>query len=372
MRILWLLLFLSLTNPALALELHLDSRKVPLLGGDVIGGAFDEADGTIVIQQSVISTENNGLVIRSHRVLTSWDLKTMSQIGSRDFELSPRSASAHPCGRVVSVPKAALIVICSAETHLELLDSKTLKTVRTIGTEVSQNIYDFAVDQERGLVFVVAYHDDHLVRVTSYSLGDGSQKSESVLVSSSTGGLKLAIDSKTGDVVATDVYEVAHHDRSHVYVCGGVLHSCAITADVQPISEMGVLGRQLLFAVRSSANDKKDCIYGLKLGEKESSAEYCSASTGVRFAMGVVAGQYIAGFTGTSKTHIVSEETISKVSEIAVWRVENRSPAAYLSDPTDYGASQYQMRIVSSANSLNFLTFNLVTNAVYVYSIQDS
>jgi hypothetical protein len=237
---------------------------------------------------------------------------------------------------------------------------------------VNQNIYDFALDQQRDRVFIVSYRDDRSVRVTSYSLSDGLKKDESTLTSASVGGLKLVLESKTGNVIAADVYETGHHDKSHVYLCRAVSFSCSIIADVQPISEMGFLGRQLLFAIRSSANDKKDCIYGLKLGEKDATAEYCSPSTGVRFAMGVVAGQYVAGFTGTSKTHILSEETVSKQSAFSVWRVENRNPAATLEDPTDYGSSQYQMRIVPSANGLQFLTYNWVTNAVYVYSIQDS
>ena len=371
MRFLYSILLLALIHPLFAVGLHLDSRKIPLPAGDVIGGTFDEADGAVVIQQSLISTENHGLVIRSQRVLTSWDLKTMSQLERRDFGLNAQGASPHPCGRIVNVSRDGLLVICSAETHLEVLNAKTLKTVRTIGTGVNQNIYDFAVDQQRDRVFVVSYRDDRSIRVTSYSLADGAKEEESILASSSGGGLKLALDYKTGDVVAVDVYEAGHHDKSHVYLCEAVSLSCPIIADVQPISEMGFLGRELLFSVRSSANDKKDCIYGLKLGEKEATAEYCSPSTGVRFAMGVVAGQYVAGFTGTSKIHIVSEETVSKQSAFSVWRVENRNPAATLIDPTDYGSSQYQMKIVPSADSPNFLTYNWVTNAAYVYSVQD-
>lgn len=86
--------------------------------------------------------------------------------------------------------------------------------------------------------------------------------------------------------------------------------------------------------------------------------------------MGVVAGQYIAAFTGTSKVHAFIEETVSVQSSFSIWRAENRNPAATLKDPTDYGSSQYEMRIEPSKISLRFLTYAWVTNAVYVYSIR--
>jgi hypothetical protein len=142
--------------------------------------------------------------------------------------------------------------------------------------------------------------------------------------------------------------------------------------DVEPISQMDFLGHQLLFSTRrNSGNDKSECINSLSLDGKATSREYCSPSTGVRFAMGVVSGQFIVGFTGTSKYHVLSEETTSVQSSFSVWRAEDRRIATTLRDPTDYGDSQHQMRIEASRTRPLFLTYNWVSNVVFLYTIAE-
>lgn len=83
----------------------------------------------------------------------------------------------------------------------------------------------------------------------------------------------------------------------------------------------------------------------------------------------MITGQYIVGFTGTTKNHAFQEVVTSAQSSFTIWKAEVRMPVAVFEDPTDYGSSQYQMRIEPSEVSPQFLTYNWVTNTVYVHTI---
>jgi len=374
MKVIWLTLLCVLAYAAAGQEVHLSSQKLPLPAGDVIGVAFDEPEDQFVVQQSVLSTENNGLVIRSSRLISSWSISKMSSLAKRDFGLSPRSVSTHPCGRVASVTKQHWLILCSAGSVLEVLDSRTLATDHTIGPRTGQYIYDFVVDEQREKVFVAALQSDRSVRLISYSLSDGSLLDETAIASTHAGGQTLALEPKSGQIILSDIYTQGHREGSHIYSCGLVLPlSCMAPIDVEPISQMDFLGRQFLFATRrNSGNDKSECINSLSLDGTAASPEYCSKSTGVRYAMGVVLGQFIVGFTGTSKDHAWREERTSVQSSFSVWRTEDRHIATTLRDPTDYGPSQHEMRIEASRTKPLFLTYNWVSNVVYLYTITES
>jgi hypothetical protein len=50
-------------------KIEVRGSKVTLPEGNVLGAAFYEDKGMFFVQQSVLSTENGGMVIRSHRQL---------------------------------------------------------------------------------------------------------------------------------------------------------------------------------------------------------------------------------------------------------------------------------------------------------------
>jgi hypothetical protein len=83
--------------PAMAQHIEVSGSKIDLPAGNVIGAAFYEEKGTFFVQQSVLSTENGGLVIRSHRQLSAWDIKSHSMITKKVFDETPQG---HQCTRV--------------------------------------------------------------------------------------------------------------------------------------------------------------------------------------------------------------------------------------------------------------------------------
>ncbi len=368
-----LLFFFALGLSAFAQTLSVTGSKISLPDGDAIGAAFDADTGVFVVQQSVISTENKGLVFRSHRLLTSWSSTSHLQVNKREFPLSPAGSSTHPCGRVDVVSSLGLVYICSSETRLDVLDAKTLSEKAVVGGGIDQNIYDFAIDEQRSKIFVLSLRSDMSVKLATYALGNGSALQEITLSPTPWSGAKLALETKTGQVAVANSQETGHRYASNINLCeSAAALTCSSLGKVDPVSQMALLGRDLLFATSDPANDKKDCIGSLDVSTRVISHSYCSPSTGVHFAVGVVLKRYVVGFTGTTKTHAFLERNSSIQSSFSVWRAENPKVEAVVNDPTDYGASQYELRIAVSKTAPMFLTYAWRSNALYLYTIKDA
>ena len=351
---------------AIAQSLSVTGDKISLPDGDVIGAAFDEGADTFIVQQSVMSTENGGLVFRSHRLLTSWSVKSHLQLTKREFPLSPVGSSTHPCGRVdVVVASLGRVYLCSAETRLEVLDAKDLSEIGGVAVGINQHIYDFAIDEQRSKIFVLSLRSDMSVRLAAYSLSDGSALQEITLSQAAWSGARLALEPKTGQVAVADSQETGHRYTSNINVCeSAATLTCMSFGTVDPVAQMTFLGRQLLFATSNPANDKKDCIGSLNVSTRAISHDYCSPSTGVHFAVGTILKRYVVGFTGTTKTHAFLERNSSIQSSFSIWRAENPKVEAIVNDPTDYGASQYEIRIEVSKTTAMFLTYAWRSNAL--------
>jgi hypothetical protein len=367
------LFFFALGLSAFAQTLSVTGSKISLPDGDAIGAAFDADTGVFVVQQSVISTENKGLVFRSHRLLTSWSTTSHLQANKREFPLSPAGSSTHPCGRVDVVSSLGLVYICSSETRLDVLDAKTLSERAVVAGGINQNIYDFAIDEQRSKIFVLSLRSDMSVKLATYALGNGSALQEITLSPTPWSGAKLALETKTGQVAVANSQETGHRYASNINLCeSAAALTCSSLGKVDPVSQMALLGRDLLFATSDPANDKKDCIGSLDVSTRVISHSYCSPSTGVHFALGVVLKRYVVGFTGTTKTHAFLERNSSIQSSFSVWRAENPKVEAVVNDPTDYGASQYELRIAVSKTAPMFLTYAWRSNALYLYTIKDA
>jgi hypothetical protein len=368
-----LMLFCTLGLSAIAQSLSVAGDKISLPDGDVIGAALDPDAGVFIVQQTVLSTENDGLVFRSHRVLTSWGINSRLQVIKREFPLRPVGSSTHPCGRVDVVSSLGRVYLCSSETHLDVLDTKTLHDSGVVGGGIDQNIYDFAIDEQRSKIFVLSLRSDMSVKLATYAMRDGSPLQEITLSQKPWSGAKLVVEPKTGQVAVADSQETGHRYASNINLCeSAAALTCSPLGKVDPVSQMSFLGRDLLFATSDPANDKKDCIGSLDVSTRVISHAYCSPSTGVHFAVGVILKRYIVGFTGTTKTHAFLERNSSIQSSFSVWRAENPKVEAVVNDPTDYGASQYELRIAASKTTPMFLTYAWRSNALYLYTIKDA
>jgi hypothetical protein len=94
--------------------------RVPLPEGNVLGAAFYEDKGVFFVQQSVLSTGSNGRGIRFHLQLSSWNLKSRSEITKRMFAEAPQGVSAFPCGRADTSAKLHRVFIAAQVPTLRL------------------------------------------------------------------------------------------------------------------------------------------------------------------------------------------------------------------------------------------------------------
>jgi hypothetical protein len=256
---------------------------------------------------------------------------------------------------------------------LEVLDAKDLNQIGGVAVGINQNIYDFSIDEQRSKIFVLSLRGDMSVRLAAYSLIDGSALQEITLSQTAWSGARLALEHKTGQVAVANSQTTGHRYTSNINLCeSAATLTCTKLGSVDPAAQMTFLGRQLLFATSNPANDKKDCIGSLNVSTRAISHDYCSPSTGVHFAVGVIIKRYVVGFAGTTKTHAFLERNSSIQSSFSIWRAENPKVEAVVNDPTDYGASQYEIRIAVSKTTAMFLTYAWRSNALYLYSIKDT
>jgi hypothetical protein len=229
----------------------------------------------------------------------------------------------YPCGRIEVSAKSHRILTCSAEAYLEIINPDNLNTVGKTAYRDDQYINDFAVDDLRSRVLVLSSRRDGSIRLTAYSMPDGRQLQEASLPTLNATKMSLVFASKTGQIgVAVD--GGGHSGgKSDIYICGSeTTFSCTNVAQISTVLQMSFLGRQILVATNSFADNKKDCILAVDPTTRSVSHEYCSPATGVHYAVGVVDKKYIVAFTGISKRKVFREENKSVASSFSVRRAE--------------------------------------------------
>jgi len=180
----------------------------------------------------------------------------------------------------------------------------------------------------------------------------------------------MAIVPRTGRIgIAVDVATRPAY-RADIYTCSdGPDLACTKVTQIDAVSQISFLGRQLLAATNTFADNKRDCILTVDPMTREVSRQYCSPSTGVHYALGVVNKMYVVGFTGVSKRGWLSEENRSVASSFSVWRAETSQVAAVAKDPTDYGGFQNEIGVVASGTEPIFIAYQRVSNVLWLYSI---
>jgi hypothetical protein len=368
-------------------RLQVQGSRVELPPGDVLGAAFYEDKGMFVIQQYVRSAENGGLLNRYHRQLSSWNIESHSMITKRVIDAVPRDVRIFPPGHIEASTITHRVYLCSAESHLEIMDPDSLETVGTMAQVDGQIIVDFAVDDPRSRVLVLSARRDGSIHLTSYSLLLGEKQQETVLPSidsdpdSFNARMDLISVSRTGQIAIYLQDLRGLKSKPGIYMCKDEPDfTCTKNAyfdETHRPSEISFLGETLL-----SANHdffKSDCIVSIDPGYKYTlkkpfemgfANKYCSR-TGVHYAVGVAENKYVVGFTGVGEYHPWSEHWETVSSSFSVWRAGTSGVAAVVQDPTDCATPFCGIRIAASKTNPLFITYQETSNALFLYSIMD-
>ena len=356
-------------------SMEISVSRVPLQDSDgsdnVIGAVFYEDKELFFVQHTIMVTENNGLVFRSNRQLSSWNLTNNSMITKRIFDRTP-NPKAFPCGRVEKSLKLHRVFLCSAESYLEVVDPDNLATVGTIARVDDQTIRDFAVDDQRDRILVLSIREGKAIYLSSYSLSTGEKQHETVLPSTNITSMGIAIAPQTGEIgIAIDI-TYRNRGKADIYLCNDYSTNlvCEKIAQTDEAGQIGFLERQLLVVPFKFADNKKDCILSVDIMTGEVSRAYCS-KTGVHYALAVVEGKYVVGFTGVSKRNWFLEENRSVSSSYSVWKAGVSEAAAVVKDPNDYGSFQIDLTLVGSNLKPFFILYKHASNMLYLYSIRE-
>lgn len=359
--------------------LHIEGQNVEVSGsritlsdGNVLGATFYEGKGLFFVQQSVLSTETGVRGIRFHRQLSSWNIKSRSMVLTRAFDKAPEGASVFPCGRVEVSAKLHRIFLCSAVSHIEVIDPDNLNTVGTMAQGEGQNINDFAVDDLHDRLLVLASRSDGTIYFTVYSLLTGNKQQVAFLPATNGRRMSLGYAPQTGQIGIAIEVGGRTEGKADIYACSAESSLvCTNIAQADAVSQISFLGRQMLVATSTFADNKKDCIMAVDLMTRAISRKYCSPSTGVHYAVGVVDNRYVVAFTGVSKRTWFGEENKSISSTFSVWRDGTSQVVAIAKDPINYGAFQNEMRVVASSTEPLFIAYQRISNVLYLFSITE-
>lgn len=371
-----LLAVLTLSAASAAQSLTVAGWKVPLPEGSLSGAAFRPEAGRLLLQEEVFIGRRSDGGRRSFRRITAWSLKDHLEVARRDF--GPDETG---CGHLEIVRSPDAVYICSPKRGgLEILDPESLNTVGRFSAQSEGRILSFAVDKRRNRVVVFSYRRDASVLLSVYSLEDGSLMEEATVAKDAIyeGDISINYDPDTGRA-AISQWHVAGRwtDAASITVCelAPELKCKDLGVSRAQLGQTAILGQQMLI-VGYNADiffTKRDCVEAINIDTLNTNRKaYCSPA-GVHYTIGVVAKDYVVGFTGRERRHYVQEYTSSIQTSFSVWRVENPKVAAVVRDPTDYGDRQYMLQIIASRTAPMFLTYSsdVENNTVWVYSIRD-
>jgi hypothetical protein len=302
-----------------------------------------------------------------------------------------------PCGRVQVSTTVHRVYVCSAESHLEIMDPDTLETVGTMADVDGQTIIDFAVDDLNGRVLALSARKDRSILLTSYSLLKGEKQQETILPVINLEGIGVPGDlvsvSRSGQIGIYLDDRRGFKSKPGIYMCKDAPDlACVKVSDADLtawVAEIAFLRQDILAATSKLADSKWQCISSVAPGYKYSvtkpfwlgvSQKYCTRD-GVHYAVGVVEDKYVVGFTGVDKIDFLngSEKPVS--TSFSVWRAgtynsvwgagtSKSKVAAKVKIPTDHG-NQNAFRIVGSNTEPLFIAYHGLSNTLYLYSIAD-
>ncbi len=363
-------------------NLQVEGSKVKLPDGNVIGATFYEDKGMFFVQQ-IQFTGSRRLI----RQLSSWSIENRSMIAKRVIDAIPRDVRIFPPGHIEVSTITHRAYLCSAESHLEMIDPDSLQVVGTLAQVDGQIIVGFAVDDPRGRVLVLSARKDGSIRLTSYSLLKGEKQQETLLpsIDSSPDSFDARMDlisvSQTGQIALYLQDVRGLKSKPGIYMCkddsGFTCVRSAYIDETHRPSEISFSGETLLAANHEFF--KSDCIISIDPGYKYTlkkpfemglTNNYCSP-TGVHYAVGVAGNQYVVGFTGASVYHPWSEQWKTISSSFSVWKVGTSKAAAVVQDPTDCADPFCGIHIAPSKTKPLFITYQTASNALFLYSIAE-
>ena len=358
-------IFISIVVHTTAQSVVVRGQKITGPSGKIVGTTLDDEKGVFYVEQVVLSTV--GQKINNRHLVTSWSLSSYKMLAKREFAIDPGENTPTPrCGDIALGISSHRLFLCG-EGGIEILDPSDLGTIGRIAEGKDLKTYRIAVDEHRNSLIVLSGRTNRgwpsspsgSLWLSLYSLSDGSSQSEIQLGTFGPVDTSELVLDLTHDQIAIALTRRGRDPwNSSVYFCReNALNECAELARVDAISQMSFFENKILF-VKQMADRSRDCVMSIDLATHAVAQAYCAPATGVRYALGVVAGKYIVGFTGRNKrAHFLSEEYLNVDNALSLWEAGKPRVAAISSLLRESGILQENVRIMGSDTSSLFLAY---------------
>ncbi len=345
-RLCILFVLLSIRCVAQIPEISRADFEIP--GGSIFGAALSK-DGAVLYAQQYLSDDGAGAG-RQHVVkISSWDIRRKAALVSKSFPESQRSQT-FPCRRTLFGTTSGHLYVCSDRTSIRILDSKELTTVGTLQYPSEGTVRDFAIDETRDRLYLLADHANGAATLEEMAISTGAKIKEVVLADSMLAYSPLAYRSASALLTVAFTRTGGFGQKTDlVFYDGSTLNTIRKVADLPRIDGLLFVGSRLLAAPGYGGFKKSECLLSFNLQTFESDSDFCAPKTGVDFSVASVDDTYLVAATGVNKPKLFSDTVESVSSSLSIWNIETRKLLTTLPLPTGFTSALAGVTILGNS-----------------------
>ena len=255
-----------------------------------------------------------------------------------------------PCRRTLLGATSGQLYICSDRAYIRILDGRALTTIRTVQPKSEGMIRDFAIDESRDRLYLLADHADGASTLEELTISTGAKINEITLPDEMFAYNPLAYRSASNLLAVAFARTGGFGQKTDlVFYDGLTLQVVKRVADFPRLDGLLFLGSQLLAAPGYLGYKKQECLLSIDLQTFEKNKEFCAPNTGVDFSVASVDNAYLIAATGINRPKLFSDVVDSVSSSLSVWSVETRKIVTTLPLPSGFTSALSGVTILGSS-----------------------
>ena len=317
-------------------------------GGSLFGAALSK-DGAVLYAQQYLFDDSVG-ASRQHVVkISSWDIKARAAVVSKSFAESQQSHTL-PCRRTLLGETSGHLYVCSDRTSIRILNAKDLTTVRALHYPSTDTIRDFAIDEARDRLYLLAEHANGVTTLEEVAISTGATIKAVALPDSPLAYSPLEYRSASALLVVAFARTGGFGEKTDlIFYDGSTLNNVRKVADLPRIDGLLFVGSRLLAAPGYIGFKKNDCLLSFNLQTFERGSEFCAPKTGVDFSVASLDNAYLVAATGVNRPRLFSDIVESVSSSLSIWSIETKKLLTSLPLPEGFTATLAGVNILGSS-----------------------
>ena len=316
-------------------------------GGSIFGAVLSN-DGTMFYAQQYLSDDE--IEEANHLVkISSWNIKSKAMLASKSF-LEAQHNQTIPCRRTLLGSISGHIYVCSDRANIRILDGRTLTTIRTVPFHCQGTIRDFAIDEPRDRLYLLADLSNGVLTLEEVAISSGAKISQTTLVDGMLAYSPLAY-STANNLIAVAFARTGGFGQKDILVFydGSTLQLVKRVSDLPRLDSLLFRGSTLLAAPGYTGYKAQKCVVSLNLQTFESDREFCAPNTGVDFSVASVNNNYLIAATGINRPKLFSDTVESVSSSLSIWSIETQKLLVTLSLPSGFTSALSGVTILGSS-----------------------